>query len=110
MQMKRKLRRGRILRRGGVTRRRQRCSGRMEGKMDRGAEVKEEKEENVERRGEGIERRLFAKRTLHGAFLLILSVSCYKRGAISTIVSISVIKLPVKMLWVIDHFQKTTTM
>ena len=32
--------------------------------MDRGAEVKEE-EEDVERRGERVKRRVFAKRTFH---------------------------------------------
>ena len=55
------------------------CSWRMEGKMDEGAEVTEEKEKDVEHRGE---RRHFAKRTFHGAFLLRLSVSCYQIGGV----------------------------
>ncbi len=60
-------------------------------------QVKEEKEEDVELRGERVKRRLFDKRTFHVAFLLRLSVSCYQRGAISTIVSVSVINFPVQM-------------
>ncbi len=58
------------------------CLRRMEGKMNRGAKVKEEEKQDVECRGERVKRRLFAKRTIHGAFLWRLSVSCYQRGAI----------------------------
>ncbi len=56
--MKRKLRRGMKIR--GKKIRRRRCSGRMEGEMDRGAEVKE-KEEDVERRGERVKETLCQK-------------------------------------------------
>ncbi len=80
-----------------MTKRRQRCSGWIEGKMDTGAEVKEEKEKNVEHRGERVERRLFAKRTFHGAFFYAECKLLSKRCNISAIVSVSVIKLPVQM-------------